>query len=209
MERIRGAPAGTAYPIRLEIARPESQSRVTNFPFTSGIIRAVLLVPHLIVLYFLSIAATIAYFFASFAILFTGRYPPGLFKFAVGVTRWTTHVFAYWSHLRDDYPPFSVEAGLPYVLLAVDYPERSSRLLNLPWVGIFIKLVLLIPHLIVLKFLLLAVLLVTLVAEFGILFTGSYPQGPHSFVVGVGRWWLRTNTYSTAMTDRYPPFSFN
>lgn len=208
MEQTPGASPGAVYPIRLEIARPEGQSRLTNFPFMGGIIRAVLLIPHLIVLNFLSIAANIAYFFATYAIFFTGRYPRGLFDFAVGVTRWNTNVFVYWGHLRDEYPPFSMEASEHRVLVEVDYPERSSRVLNLPWIGILIKLVLLIPHLIVLEFLLLAVLLITLVAEFAILFTGSYPEGLHNFVVGVGRWWLRTTAYSIALTDRYPPFSF-
>ena len=209
MEPTPGASAGSGYPVRLEIERPGAQSRLTNFPFLGGLIRAVLLIPHLVILNLLSLAANVASFIATFAILFTGRYPLGLFNFAVGVTRWNTAVLAYWSHLCDEYPPFSMESGNPRILLEVDYPDRSTRLLNLPWLGMLVKLVLLTPHLIILGFLLFAFSIVTLVSEFAILFTGSYPQPLHTFAVGVSRWWTRTNAYLVAITDRYPPFSLS
>ncbi len=61
------------YPIRLNITRDATQSRLTNFPLGIGtIIRIILLIPHLIILYFLQIVAAIVYFIATFAILFTG-----------------------------------------------------------------------------------------------------------------------------------------
>jgi len=66
-------------------------------------------IPHVLVLIFLSVAAFVAVVFAWFAILFTGRYPQGLFDFVVGVGRWWLRVEAYAVLLvTDRYPPFSL-----------------------------------------------------------------------------------------------------
>ncbi len=69
-----------------------------------------LAIPHYIVLFFLSIGAFIAVVFAWFAILFTGRYPRGLFKFVEGVSRWHNRVVGYaFILVTDEYPPFRLE----------------------------------------------------------------------------------------------------
>jgi hypothetical protein len=69
-----------------------------------------LAIPHYILLAFLSIAAVVSVIIAWFAILFTGRYPVGLFNFVTGVLRWSLRVSAYASLLTtDEYPPFSLE----------------------------------------------------------------------------------------------------
>jgi hypothetical protein len=69
-----------------------------------------LAIPHYIVLFFLWIAALVAVVIAWFAILFTGRYPRGLFDFVLGVLRWTNRVAAYaFVLVTDRYPPFSLQ----------------------------------------------------------------------------------------------------
>ncbi|HEU0013848.1 MAG TPA: DUF4389 domain-containing protein [Longimicrobium sp.] len=71
--------------------------------------RIILAIPHLLAVWVLGVAWGLATVIAWFAILFTGRYPAGLYGFAVGVLRWTTRVEAYLLLLHDDYPPFSLE----------------------------------------------------------------------------------------------------
>jgi hypothetical protein len=69
-----------------------------------------LAIPHYIVLAFLSVAAVVSVIIAWFAIIFTGRYPVGLFNFVTGVLRWSLRVSAYAALLiTDRYPPFSLE----------------------------------------------------------------------------------------------------
>jgi hypothetical protein len=68
-----------------------------------------LAIPHVVVLFFLSVGAVFAVLFAWVAILFTGRYPQGLFDYVVGVGRWWLRVQAYAMLLvTDRYPPFSL-----------------------------------------------------------------------------------------------------
>jgi len=66
-------------------------------------------IPHFIILIFLTIIAIVAVIIAWFAILFTGRYPRGLFDFVMGVMRWGLRVEVYVWSMTDEYPPFSME----------------------------------------------------------------------------------------------------
>jgi len=70
-------------------------------------VKWLLAIPHYIVLIFLFIAAIVVIIIAWFAILFTGRYPRGLFDFVEGVGRWSNRVAAYaFLLVTDKYPPF-------------------------------------------------------------------------------------------------------
>jgi hypothetical protein len=68
-----------------------------------------LAIPHYVVLFFLWIGAVFAVVLAWFAIIFTGRYPEGLFRYVVGVLRWTNRVNSYaFLLVTDQYPPFQL-----------------------------------------------------------------------------------------------------
>ena len=197
-----------AYPIRLTVNREPKQSRLLNFPlFIGTIIRLILLIPNLLVVSYLQYVAFIAAFVSMWGILFTGRYPRGLFKLEVGTLRWTLNLTAYsLLHLFDDYPPMDLDQRPERPLqLAVDYPEHPERWLNLPFLPL--KFILVIPNLIVLYVVGIIALLLVFIAQFAILFTGSFPAGLHTFVVGYLRWYARLIGYLAGFTDKYPPFS--
>jgi hypothetical protein len=187
----------TDYPARYDVEYPERLSRWKIF------VKWLLAIPHFIIVYLLQIVAGLMTIVAFFAILFTKKWPRGMFDFMVQIQRWTENVLVYALTLqRDEYPPFSGDEGEYPVRLEVDYDENLSR-----WL-IFVKWLLVIPHLIVLMFLFIAAYVVVFIAFFAILFTGKYPRGMFDFVVGVFRWTVRVNAYGQwLMTDRYPPFS--
>lgn len=93
--------------LHLDIAYPDVPQDLNRW---LPLIKWFLAIPHYIVLFFLGIAAFVCVVIAWFAILFTGRYPRGLFDFVVGVGRWGTRVSAYAFLLATDrYPPFSLQ----------------------------------------------------------------------------------------------------
>lgn len=104
-------------------------------------------------------------------------------------------------------PPLPPSAGtLSYPMRIEGTPDSNpSR-----WLWL-VKWVLLIPHFIVLIFLIPALVVLTIVAGIAIVFTGRYPRSIFDFNVGVMRWWWRVGYYgySALGTDEYPPFSLS
>jgi hypothetical protein len=205
------------YPLRLEGTLDRDLSRGL------WLIKWLLAIPHFVILVFLWIALLASTVMSLFAILFTGRYPRGLFDFNVGVLRWSWRVgfYSYSALGADRYPPFTLQDVPDYpARLAVDYPHELSRGLALVkwWL-------LAIPHyLIVAVFLDTGwtvwgvhegwgavsfgglITLLVLIAAFVLLFTARYPKPIYDFVLGMNRWVFRVAGYALLMTDRYPPF---
>ena len=74
------------------------------------LIKWLLILPHIVILAVLGLVASVVWFLSIFIILFTAKYPEGLFNFMVGVLRWSNRVNAYYYLMRDEYPPFSLSA---------------------------------------------------------------------------------------------------
>jgi uncharacterized protein DUF4389 len=90
--------------VRLDVPYPDAKNGLNRW---LPLVKWLLAIPHYIVLFFLYIGVVFAVIFAWFAILFTGRYPRGLFDYVEGVIRWHNRVVGYaWVLLTDEYPPF-------------------------------------------------------------------------------------------------------
>jgi hypothetical protein len=94
-----------AYPSMFEVPWPDGPRNRLSIG-----LRIFYVIPHVIALLFLNIAWVVTSIVAWFAILFTGKYPSGLYGFAVGVFRWDLRVEAYLLLMRDEYPPFTFAA---------------------------------------------------------------------------------------------------
>jgi hypothetical protein len=206
-----------AYPLRIEGDLSDPPSRWL------WLVKWVLIIPHVICLIFLWIAFFVVSVIAFFAILFTGRYPRGMFDFNVGVMRWTWRVgfYSYEALGTDRYPPFTLADVPDYpARLDVAYPESLSRgLVLVKW------WLLAIPHLIIVGILsgggwgawsgtdesmawanggLIGLLV--LIIGVALLFTGRYITSLFDLVMGLNRWVYRVGAYVALMTDAYPPF---
>ena len=215
---------GSDYPARLNAWVDPALSRGL------WLVKWILVIPHLIVLFFLWFGFWFSTIVAGFAILFTGRYPRAIFNFNVGVLRWNWRVgfYSYSALGTDRYPPFTLASTDYPADLEVDYPDRLSHgLVLVKW------WLLVIPHLVIVSiivggsgwwaaagssawsggvwatgaragFSLLGVLVV--IAAVILLFSGRYRRGLFDLIIGLNRWLYRVIVYSALMRDEYPPF---
>jgi hypothetical protein len=191
--------SATAYPADVTFAHgPLERSRLTVF------FRFILAIPAEIMVYIWGLGFYVTTFLAWWAILFTGRYPDGLYSFGVSYMRMFTNLYAYIHFVTDEYPPWTgndAKAASYPVQYSVSYPGTSHRL------TVFFRALLAIPALIFGIVVAIAAYIAAVVAWFAILITGRYPQGILNFVEGTIRCVLRINTYYSFMADPYPPFS--
>jgi uncharacterized protein DUF4389 len=196
------------YPATLDARLDEPLSR------WKWLVKWILAIPHYVVLLFLWIAFALVTIGAFFAIVFTGRYPRGMFDFNLGVLRWTWRV-SYYADTglgTDRYPPFSLGPEPDYpATLDIEYPEELSR-----WKP-FVKWLFAIPQLCVVALFMggwhvafvWAPGLVGLLTIVGIVvyaFRRVYPPEIYRFVIGMVRWGFRVGAYVALMRDEYPPF---
>lgn len=120
-------------------------------------------------------------------------------QFTAFYMRWRVRALSYLMLLQDTYPPFG-DAPYPASIAIVD-PAARDRL------TVAFRIILAIPHFIVLVFLLFAWWVTSVVSWFAILFSGTYPEGLYTFGVGCLRWLLRVESYMLLLVDEYPPFS--
>jgi hypothetical protein len=193
-----------SYPARFTFDAPD---RIANW---RPLVQWILAIPHWVVIYVLGIVAEILAIISWFAILFTGRLPAGLANFQAMYLRYYLRTATYAGFLRAEYPPFgfttaSADPG-DDPRLRVDFDtqyENRNRL------TVAFRIILVIPQIIVLAALGIALFVVGIIAFFAVLFTGRWPEGLRTFVLGVGRWWLRVNAYFLLLVDDYPPFSLS
>jgi hypothetical protein len=135
-----------------------------------------------------------------FTIVIAGQHITGIRQFTLFYLRWRVRAIAYLMLLEDQYPPFG-DAPYPASITVVDPAGPRDRL------TVGLRLLFVIPHAVLLFFLLCAWWVTTVIAWFAILLTGSYPQGLYEFGVGVLRWFMRVEAYGLLLVDEYPPFS--
>jgi hypothetical protein len=134
-----------------------------------------------------------------FTLVFAGVHIIGIRQFTQFYLRWRVRALAYLMLLVDPYPPFG-DAPYPAAIALVDPAGPRDRL------TIGLRLLLGIPHFIVLAILIVIWWITTVIAWFLIVINGEYPAGLHSFGVGVLRWFLRVEAYMLLLVDDYPPF---
>ena len=202
-----------AYPVTLK-------GELTDPPGSGlWLVKWLLAIPHFFILVFLWIGFVVAWVIALFAIVFTSKYPRGLFDYNVGVLRWSWRVgfYSYEVLGTDKYPPFTLKSVADYPAdLEVEYPEKLS-----PGLALVKWWLLAIPHYIVVGTLAGAwqfqqkgeyqgggglIFALVIIAAVILLFTGKYHQDIFRLVMGMNRWVYRVAVYAALMTDKYPPF---
>lgn len=187
----------STYPVTFETDFVERRSRLTTF------FRFLLAIPQFIVLAFYGLAAFCAVVVAWFALLFTGRWPMGLYMFVAGYMRYHARVYAYAWLLVDPYPPFSSaeEPGYP-VRLNIPAPQEDYSRLK-----VLLRIFYVIPAAIIVYVLNLVLELVGFVAWLVIVITGKQPKGLQDVLKMCVSYMARVNALFLLVTETYPPFT--
>lgn len=189
-----------------------------SYPVTAGLDSAlevarwrvignfILAIPHMIFLYALQLVAEVLLIVGWFAVVFTGRLPPGIGHFVAGVHRYQWRVTTFIFFLREPYPAFTVPSGYPEpggdpAWLNIIPAQRYSRL------AVIFRIILVIPHLLFGIVLTIALYLGMIVGFFAVLITGRWPAELRKFVVGVEFWAARVNAWYSLLAEPYPPFT--
>jgi hypothetical protein len=179
------------------------------------LVKWALLIPHILILVFLWLAFILTTIAAFFVILFTGRYPRGIFDFNLGVLRWTWRVafYSYSALATDRYPPFSLDEEPDYpARLDIDYPEWQRK--GFPLIGWWLLGA---PQYAIAGVIAggggganagVIGILVFVVAML-LLFKDNYRDDVFDVLMGFNRWCLRALAYAAFMTPQYPPFRFD
>jgi len=170
-------------------------------------IKALLAIPHFVVLYFVQIGAMFAAWFGYWAIAFGGTLPAGIARFLHNALGWQLRITAWLASWRDEYPEFAMEQpGYKARVVITEPTLERTRGLAVTGIIFFLKALLLIPHFFVLYFIQIAAGIAGYVAFWIVAFTGVYPEGIFNFTVGTMRWYTRTYAWLISLTDEYPPF---
>jgi len=178
-------------PVLVSFAPAAQQNRLTVA------FRLVLVIPHLIIVYALGIAAEVVAFIGWFAALFTGSLPEWAHTFITGVVRWQARVYAYSLFLTDAYPPFSLEDE-PYPVRLVTARASLNR------VAVLFRLILIIPAAIVLTAAGYGLGLLSFFYWLIALVAGRLPDPLHQAIAAVLRFQLRFYGYFYLVTGVYP-----
>jgi len=202
------------YPVSLNIDYSEKSNRLTVF------FRLFLAIPILIILALLTSSSYeseqatkevervysvgIIIIPTLLMIVFRRKYPKWWFDWNLALVKFSLRVASYLLLLRDEYPSTDEEQA---VQVQIPYPDVDKDLNQ--WLPL-VKWLLVLPHFIVLCFIMVGVIICTIIVWFIILFIGKYPKNMFDFVVGFLRWILRVDAYAILLTtDEYPPFRFS
>jgi Domain of unknown function (DUF4389) len=179
-------------PVLVGFAGPAPQARLTV------LFRLFMVIPHLIVLWLLGIAAEIVAVIGWFGALFTGQLPGFAAEFLTGYLRWYVRVIGYAIMLTDVYPPFTLDEADYPVQIAVA-PGPLNRL------AVLFRLFLLIPCAILQAIVAYgAYTVMGFVTWLIVLVKGEMPAALHQALAAVLRFQARTLGYALMLTSAYP-----
>jgi Domain of unknown function (DUF4389) len=185
------------YPIGYEADFAEERSRLTTF------FRYIMAIPLYIVGAIYGIGAMFTIVIAWFALLFTARYPEGLYSFNSGVLRYFTRLNAYTRLLTDVYPPFDTGEHPEYPIRVPIAPAKESY----SRAKVFFRYILGIPVILINYALTLLANICALLAWFVIVFTGKQSKGLQDSTNLGTAYGARGGAYFFLLTEDWPPFS--
>jgi hypothetical protein len=191
--------------VHLSVPHDPGQNRLWGIPFLGIWVRWILLIPVAIELFFLGLVVWLLVLVSWIPVLAQGRQAPFITEIVGGTFRLSTRSALYALLATGAYPWFGIGNDHPITMTFDEY-EPQNRLWGIPVLGITLRVILLIPHFLVLWVLGVAAGLLVLVSWIPVLVAGRQADGIVDFVAGVYRWSNRVGAYALLITGKYPPF---
>lgn len=201
---VASMPGGLGYPVRVTFDRNQEINRLWGIPLFGLLARWFLLIPHFIILWVLGLVSGLTILVTWIPILFTGRFPTWALDLYEMTYRWSTRVAAYALLMVGPYPPFSSDARYP-VDVTIDAPQEINRLWGIPLLGLWLRGLLVLPHVIVLFFLGIGIGVAMLVTWLPVLLNGRFPQLGYDLFGGYLRLSTRVSIWTLLVPVGYPP----
>jgi hypothetical protein len=185
------------YPVQYEADFVEQRSRLTTF------FRLFTAIPAMVLTLFYVLAAEVVVFVAWFVLLFTGRWPEGMYRFVAGAVRNATRLQGYYCLLTDKYPPWNGEEEPAYPVRVHFAPpkEQYSRM------KVLFRFILLIPVYIIQYVYNLMMQVGALCSWVMIVITGKQPEGLQNFINMAMRYHVDALSYQFLLTEDFPPIT--
>ena len=187
----------STYPVTFEADFVEQRSRLTTF------FRLLLAIPHFILLSLFGIVMFFVVVIAWFALLFTGRWPAGLYTLTAGFLRYYTRVTGYALLLADPYPPFSIDDEPSYpvrVNIAPAQPEYDR-------LKVALRIFYIIPAYLIVYVMTIVAELAAIASWLVIVITGKQPKGLQDVIGLAVSYTARAYALFMLLTETYPPFN--
>jgi len=192
------------YP-HLAVENNKKPNRFLAFPLIGIIAKFIILIPVFIEMAVLAFVGFFVLFINWFVISFTGKYWGAAYKFFLGLMRLGTKVELYIYGITDKYPGFTFDTN-KILELNIPKPEKPNRWLAIPFVGIAIRAILLIPYSIFVTVLDRGSGIALVISWFAVLFKAKFPESLYEFEKDSIRVSLSASSYLLGLSDKYPSF---
>lgn len=207
-EAPTAAPPPAGYPVQVTFDRDQKVGRKWGIPIVGWALRWLVLLPHYFVLAFLGILVAISIPFSWIPVLLTGRQAGLLITLYFATWRYSTRVLAWGLFLAGPYPPIVPGEPVYPVDIVFDREGRTiNRLWGIPFLGYWLRSLLIFPHALLLAVVYLLLVPVSFVIWIPILLTGRMPGFGYVLYGGLLRLSARITLWTLLMPVPYPPLS--
>jgi hypothetical protein len=199
-----------AYPIQLTVTGERQLNRLWGIPYFGMLVRWILAIPHFVILILLGIVLYLWILVGWIPILINGRVPAGAVRLLTEYIRRSARVIGYTACLMPGpYPPLEMGSSGPVHVQFNFQSLEINRLWGIPFVGLFVRVLALIPHFIVLSLAGIVFALSLIVLWIPILISGTYPTWAVTFYGRFLSYATRVEAYALLLPVPYPPISFS
>lgn len=195
------------YPI-IEIERIKNPRQFYAFPVVGGIVKAVMLIPQYLMLFFAGLCFGIAMLINPFVVLFTGKYWKPAYDWAIKYINIQVKITFFSRGLTDKYPGFTYDIEDNFSV-TVNYPNNPNKLFAIPFLGFLARAVVMIPFGIYSQVLLSASNVMSIFSSPAVLFKKYYPESTYELARDAVRTDAASSLYFAGISDTMPTYKIS